>query len=152
MTQEQEVQKLPATQITQPRGVQSNSVLTWIGIFALVLVAILAYVTISTQEAVSKEMVGQAFYTNPELKNVDRHVQPISQQAKAEFIANNPELLSANRYAENKAFVSGKTNLYQNPELKLRDPEFKSSGNLSSLFETNPEIKAHLRFKEVSYR
>jgi len=68
-----------------------------LGIFAFFVVAILAVMTLLTQEAVTKEISSPIYYENPELKVVQRNLELAAKQAEADFLHANPELLAAQR-------------------------------------------------------
>ena len=124
MTQAQEAFTQSTPDEGTPSSIQWKSPIIWIGAIALLVVAVLAMMTLFTQEAVSRELSAPAYSSNPELMVVHRNAELAAQRAEAEF-------------------------LRANPELKLAQRKFNPMIVSQSDLVANPEIKAHLRFKEV---
>ena len=143
MSQDQKVHL--KSEIKQAKFSRMKSPTLWIGVLALVILAIWAFGTASAYEALNEPTRGNSLSLNPELSAARRYAEV----AASAWVAN-PELSAANRFAETSAAGLEEANLYQNPELKVvASQAVIMYGDYDGDFlATNPEIKTHQRFVE----
>jgi hypothetical protein len=178
MSQVQNVQPLSLPEAKEHKATNWNTPVFWIGFLAFVLVALLAYATLSTSPAIGETREVVALSTNPELMAAHRYAEIAVRRAESDHLATNPELIAAQRYAgasaeggqplysvanpelliadrytEMQAKAAEASGMHQNPELKVVGRYLETSGATGASFlSINPEIKAHLRFLEADRR
>jgi hypothetical protein len=148
----------------------------FVGLSALVLVALVAYLSVSTNapaatsvdtisRAASPElMVAQRYAdaaaaraealhltTNPELIVVRRYASTPRTGAGASFLATNPELMTSRRYTAEAAERAKTALLAANPELRVAE-RFAAgvAGRDSEFLASNPEITAFRRYSRAT--
>ena len=120
MTQAQEILNQSTPDERTANRIEWKSPLIWIGVVALIVVAVLAMMTLNPPKTIDP---APNYYRNPELMVVHRNAELAAPRAEADF-------------------------LRANPELKLVQPGFSLMTVSQNDFATNPELKAHLRFVE----
>ena len=150
MSQDQKVHL--KSEIKQAKFSRMKSPTLWIGVLALVILAIWAFGTASAYEALNEPTRGNSLSLNPELSAARRYAEVAASARESDYLAINPELKSASIYAE----VARSESTYimaANPELKVAQRYTESAKEMqekSSAWVANPELSAANRFAETS--
>ena len=120
----------------------------WIGVIAFMLVAMLAYMTVSASNDLSDVNEAANRSVNPEFSIVQRSAELAAKEAELEMLVANPELRVARRYAEQAA----KRAEYFSPETKYAGNSYLNRADRDGrdFLATNPEFKPHRRFVELN--
>jgi len=150
MSQEQVIQvKLEAK---QGKFSPIKSPMLQIGALLFVILAILAFGTVSANEASNEAARGDNLSQNPELSAARRSVEVAARGWESDYMAINPELKLVLIYAE-LAQSEDSYRFAANPELKIAQRYAGTAENSqeeSSTWIANPELSAANRFAGIS--
>jgi hypothetical protein len=150
MSQDQEVHV--KSEIKQDKFSRMKSPTLWIGVLALVVLAIWAFGTASAYEALNEPAGGNSLSLNPELSAARRYAEVAARGRESGYLAISPELKSVRIYAE-VARSESTYSMAANPELKVAQRYAESAKEVqekSSAWVANPELSAANRFAETS--
>jgi hypothetical protein len=150
MSQDQKV--LIKSEIASDKIFPMKSPTLWIGVLALVILAIWAFGAVSAYQALSEAPVSNSLVRNPELSAARRYAEAARRAQGSDDMAVNPELNTARVYAEAAASESI-YDLAANPELKVAqryDEMANKAQEKMSAWIANPELSAANRFAETS--
>lgn len=149
MSQDQKV--LIESEIASDKFLPMKRPRLWIGVLALMILAIWAFGAVSAYEILQEAPGGSSLTLNPELFAARRYAEAAANGRERDDLADNPELSAANPFSEKSAADLEDANLYQNPGLKMlaSQPVILDRGHDSDFLPANPELSVVRRHVET---
>lgn len=140
------------SEIKQDKFSLMKSPTQWIGVLAVVILTIWGFGTVSAYETLNEATGGNSLSLNPELSTAQHYAELAARGRERDYLAINPELMLASIFAETARSENTYT-MAANPELKIAqwyDETTIEAQDRMSAWVVNPELSAANRFAETS--